>query len=427
MVSGPPIAPAASRGRRSAPPRRPGSTSARRGTALRGRRASCGRARRSVRAARALHGEAERATRTRFARCCVEPGERGGLRVVGHRVHEPEAAAPPARRSSGRTGAGPRPRRARCAPAAAGRGGREDAEHDLRLAELRSGAAKSRWPASATSSPPPRHCPRIATRMGTGNSSIRQQSAWSDCEHSGAGRRQVLLDAGAEAEVRAFGVEQDAAQRRRLAARASASARRSAAIISASTTLALGRASRSAQQARRRARARLAAGAAHHLPPFALAAGRRLSTSSGLQGVPAASAWRSATKSASRSSLVPSLNARKPVARLGHHVEGEPGARVLPCCAFQASSLGLRSSSIVLRRAVREGEQELRAELLDPLVEQREVHLPALQQRLALRERRAGLRLAVDEAAVLVERGDRSRRAGWRRTCRPPSAPGPRR
>ena len=43
-----------------------------------------------------------------------------------------------------------------------------------------SGAAKIGPPASATSSPPPRHWPRTATRIGAGNSSIARISACSD-------------------------------------------------------------------------------------------------------------------------------------------------------------------------------------------------------------------------------------------------------
>ena len=57
--------------------------------------------------------------------------------------------------------------------------------------------------------------------------------------------------------------------------------------------------------------------------------------------------WRSSTKSTSRSSFVPSLNAVKP-ARASVIMLSASHAREFSLLRFQASSLGLRSSSIVL-------------------------------------------------------------------------------
>jgi hypothetical protein len=76
----------------------------------------------------------------------------------------------------------------------------------------------------------------------------------------------MFLDAGAEAEVRAFGVEQHAAQRR--VARCEASASVSAAIIAASTILAFGRFRRSRSSASS-ASSQSRSGARCALPPAA--------------------------------------------------------------------------------------------------------------------------------------------------------------
>ncbi len=77
-----------------------------------------------------------------------------------------------------------------------------------------SGAAKIGPPASASSSPPPRHWPRTATRIGAGNSSIARIERVQRREHRRAAVGQMLLDARAEAEMRPLGVEQHAAQAR---------------------------------------------------------------------------------------------------------------------------------------------------------------------------------------------------------------------
>ena len=89
-------------------------------------------------------------------------------------------------------------------------------------------------------------------------------------------------------------------------------------------------------------------------------------------------------------------------ARLGHHVQRQPGARVF---LVAVPRLELRLAQFLQRLggAVGEGEQDLGGEFLDLRVEHRQVHRAARQQRLAFLNRLAGLRLAVDEAAVVVD------------------------
>ena len=210
---------------------------------------------------------------------------------------------------------------------------------------LASGAAKIRSPASASSSrrPGTGRAPRPASAPGTRACAGAARAAIASI--AAQLRRQVLLDAGAEAEMRPLGIEQHAAQRRRLP-RCASSAPCSAAIIAASTTLAFGPRQAQAQQARRRARARPSSGAWRHgscaccLRLDARRAARRPSLA-------AASAWRSATNRPRGRPCGPSLKARKP-ARASVIMLSASQAREFSLFRFQASSLGLRSSSIVL-------------------------------------------------------------------------------
>ena len=179
------------------------------------------------------------------------------------------------------------------------RGGRgEDAElRSPAVPAARPARRRSRLPASATSSPPPRHWPRTATSIGAGNASIARISACSDRSIAGAGAGQVLLDAGAEAEVRAVGVEQHAAQRRHpgVAGEGGVERRDHRRV----DDVGLGPRQSRGAAARRRAPARPAAAWSRGGQPRR-AAGIRPSVKASSQAWPRASAWRSATKSTSR-------------------------------------------------------------------------------------------------------------------------------
>ena len=78
-------------------------------------------------------------------------------------------------------------------------------------------------------------------------------------------------------------------------------------------------------------------------------------------------------------------------------------ARESSLLRFQVSILGLRSSSKLFGQAVGEREQQLAAQGLDPLVEQRQIDRSTREKRLALGQRRAGLGLAEDDPPVAVE------------------------
>src|SRR4051812_3147125 len=77
-----------------------------------------------------------------------------------------------------------------------------------------SGAAKMRWLASASSSPPPRHCPRTAVRIVTGDATIRRTRWVKLREHRRDLIGQMLPDRRAVAEMLALGVDQHARQPR---------------------------------------------------------------------------------------------------------------------------------------------------------------------------------------------------------------------
>ena len=283
----------------------------------------------------------------------------------------------------------------------AGRRRREHADLDLRLAELASRPAKSRCPAVASSRPPPRHWPRTATSTGTGEAKIRRISRWKSASIA------------AQRSGRCSSIE---APKLKWAPVASIRMPRNCA--------------RGPRAGRRPARARRPAPRREYWPsddPAAAEAAasvavepdlqRELVTAaarpSRLRGIsssiiasvqpsPLASRCRSATKSISRSCFGPSLKARNPVARLGHHVERKPGAAVF-LVAVPGVELRLAQLLEALGQAFGERGQELGAQRLDLGVEQRQIDGAARHQRLAGRQGFAGQGLAVNDAAIVVE------------------------
>ncbi len=147
-----------------------------------------------------------------------------------------------------------------------------------------------------------------------------------------------------------FGVEQHAAQPRAAAVRERTRAC-SAAIIAASTRLALGRARRRRNSAPSRSSQALAHSAAAiasaRLALTRAAPGIRLSVNASSQPWPAGERLAQRDEVDFAVSFVPSLKARKP-ARASVIMLSASHAREFSLLRFHASSLGLRSSSIVL-------------------------------------------------------------------------------
>ena len=281
---------------------------------------------------------------------------------------------------------------------------------------------------SASSSPPPRHCPRTATRIGTGELEHPQRELVERPQHPAqlAGRCSSTLapklKCGPSASSRTARSGRAAQPRvgERVAAPRSSRRRSRSPWVGAS---------RDAQQARRRAPARRAAerqgitcrpsrrGGGGQQALDELRAPRRRR---------AASAGAAATKSTSRSLLRALVEGAEAGVRLGHHVEREPGPGVL-LVRVPGLELGLAQLSTVFVVQSGKVSSSLAQSSLDRSSSRREIDLAALQQRLAVLERGAGLRLAVDEPAVLVEQavGDDERVRDELR--RRPSAPGRRR
>src|SRR6516225_3578464 len=159
-------------------------------------------------------------------------------------------------------------------------------------------------------------------------------------QHINAFARSVLLDAGAEAEMRSFGVEQHGGE-------ASIAKMLSQRFVERRDhfrvdNIRLWTAQAQAQKPAFHLKPDLEWGRCHQR-----AFGWMLLMSSSDQGVLAASARRSVTKSTSRPvSFVPSLKARKP-ARASVIMLSASQAREFSLLRFHASSLGLRNSSIV--------------------------------------------------------------------------------
>ncbi len=176
--------------------------------------------------------------------------------------------------------------------------------------------------------------------------------------------RQMLLDAGAEAEMRALGIEQHG--RRLGLPRCSISARSSAAIMAASIRFAFGRFNGS-RSSRPSASNQTLSGAAVMMPPS-----RPRHHAFGQLVAP----WRvGGERSPQRDEVDLAaglagafVEGAEAGARFGHHVEREPGARVL-LVAVPGIELGLAQLLDRLGGAVREGVEQLGAQRLDLLVE----------------------------------------------------------
>ena len=240
-------------------------------------------------------------------------------------------------------------------------------------------------------------------------------------EHRRAALGQVLLDARAEAEVRPLGVEQHA-RAARCCRGARSNAPCSAAIIAASTMFAFGRARRSRSSAPSRSSQTFSGAIRHRAMASALALALRLDRV--VQRRRPSSRRRrasgaAATKSTSRSSLVPSLNAVKP-ARASVIMLSASQAREFSLLRFQASSLGLRSSSSVL--VVQSGKvSSILAHSSSTLASSSDRStLPRAMQRLACLQRVAGLRTRRRRSGRTRRSSAASPPADWRRTCRPP-------
>ena len=106
-------------------------------------------------------------------------------------------------------------------------------------------------------------------------------------------------------------------------------------------------------------------------------------------------------------------------ARLRHHVEREPGARIL-LVAIPCLELGLAQLLDGLRRAIGERVEQLGAKRLDLFIEQAEIDGAALHQVLAGLQGVARLRLAERETAVLIGDASRLDQWDWRRIVHPP-------
>src|SRR5450631_2873058 len=161
-------------------------------------------------------------------------------------------------------------------------------------------------------------------------------------QHGGALARQMFLDAGAETEMRPFGIEQHGAELTiaKMLGQRGIERRDHGGIDKVRL--------RTVEPQPQQAAVRLVPDLERLAHNYDLARGMMLSVRSSLHGVFAASARRSATKSISRPvSRVPSLKARKP-ARPSVIMLRASQSRAFSLLAFHALSFGLRSSSTVL-------------------------------------------------------------------------------
>ena len=258
------------------------------------------------------------------------------------------------------------------------------------------GVAKIGPPASATSSPPPRHWPCTATRIGSGNSTIAISSACS--EASIAAQRSARCSSTLAPKLKCGPSASSSTPRSPGLARCASSAACSAPIIAASMMLAFGRASRSRSSAPSRS-----SHACTGATTSAMVLGPGLDLV--VQAADPALAGGQLLTQQHEVDLAVILGAcvegREAAARLGHHVQRQPGTRVF-LVAVPGLELGLAQFFERLGGAVGEGQQDLGAQGLDACVEHRQVHRATLHQRLACVQRVAAHRLAVGVAAVLV-------------------------
>ena len=341
MASGAPSRAGAWRGRPRGPRSRRGSPSGRRGRALDARRVRRARARRVAAAPRAA-APAQRGAAL-AGEVLVEPRERRAPRDRRRRRgDEPERRASSASTLRPESSSSSAAALADALRQQAARRGREDAELDLGLAELRVGrredqrAGKRQLEAAAQALPAHGHQDRHrATRAWRRSERVQAlraspRSGPAKCSSTQAPK----LKFGPSASIRRR--EQVAAleMRRRAPAPSARDHRRV-------DDVGLGPREAQPEQrpaslepdAERRWRAAVigvSEPSADEAFDELLAPGRR----------PSASAWRSATKSTSRSVLRALVEGAEAGARLGHHVEREPGARVL-LVAVPGLELGL--------------------------------------------------------------------------------------
>ncbi len=220
-----------------------------------------------------------------------------------------------------------------------------------------SGAANIRLPASANSSPPPRHWPRHRHQDRPRPVEHRAEQAVQRAQHLLAGRGQVLLDARAEGEVRPLVVDQRGEQAGVVAMRGERAGQRG----DHRRVDEVGLGPREAQPQQRAVALQpdLERAVSH-----ALCRGWMASCRPPTQLSPAASFCRSSTKSDLAVVLRSRVERGEAGARLGHHVERQPGPRVL-LVAVPGLELGLSQLLERLGGAVGEGEQDLGAQLLD--------------------------------------------------------------